>query len=87
MKACGAEAHGVALLQQALQLAGIPGSEVDVLADMGEALAYSPVAGLPQQQGGWGHSLALHNTCIASNTLEEELVTADTSHHNQRPSA
>lgn len=42
--------HGVALLQEALQLTGIPSSEVNVLADMRKALADRPVAGLPQQQ-------------------------------------
>ena len=42
--------HGIALLQKALQLTGVPSSEVNVLADMGNALANSPVAGLPQQQ-------------------------------------
>lgn len=42
--------HGVARLQEALQLAGIPGSEVDVLADMRKALTNRPVASLPQQQ-------------------------------------
>lgn len=41
--------YHVALLQQPLQLAGIPLGEVNVLSNMGKALSNSPIASLPVQ--------------------------------------